>query len=345
MTTATRQYSEPTLEILGRLAAMPTPEGVKDDQKLHGAIFEHADQDHPGTPDRSLGEVAKCQTTGEDNGGFLDDKIAELLDQIDQGFQADDATHFEKLTIARKYGPMLLELKEIAPHGTFKQKLKERFPKISYAKCNRWMFLASHETEVAAAIEQYPDVSWGPKKMVDFLKGVWTPEPEDEDDWLEEDEDDYSGFVKDNDLDNGSVDVLPFTATTVKTSPPSSVVPPGATAGPVVQAVRTPPKSNKTTGKKGKKVQVSASKTKSNTSSPPTTKRTQYEVEVRLGFKMSVPEGTTADEITSAFRVAENWRVGINTPFEYEMTEKAVVVSHVKPWYSLGEFEPEAIPE
>ena len=55
-----------------------------------------------------------------------DRDIETLLDQIDQGLQADDATNFEKLEIARKYGPLLIQLKAMVPHGQFKLVLKER---------------------------------------------------------------------------------------------------------------------------------------------------------------------------------------------------------------------------
>lgn len=98
-----------------------------------------------------------------------DRQIVELLDQIDEGFRADDSTNLEKLNIARKYGPVLLELKLFVAHGQFMKTLKERFPQVSYPKCNRWMAIAKKEAEVAAAIEKFPDVAWGPKKMLDYL--------------------------------------------------------------------------------------------------------------------------------------------------------------------------------
>jgi hypothetical protein len=79
----------------------------------------------------------------------------------------------------------LWDLKALAAHGEFMNKLKERFPKVSYAKCNRWMNIAENETRVAAAIEKYPNVAWGPKTMIDYLKGSWTPEED-----AEHDEDD-----------------------------------------------------------------------------------------------------------------------------------------------------------
>lgn len=105
----------------------------------------------------------------------FDRDIETLLDQIDQGLRADDATNFEKLTIARKYGPLLIQLKAMVPHGQFKQVLKERFPRVSYSKCNRWMLIAKHESDVAATLIAHPNEAWGPKKMIDYLRGVWTP--------------------------------------------------------------------------------------------------------------------------------------------------------------------------
>lgn len=123
----------------------------------------------------------------------FDRDIETLLDQIDQGLRADDATNFEKLTIARKYGPLLIQLKAMVPHGQFKQVLKERFPRVSYSKCNRWMVIARHEAEVAEALVAYPDVAWGPKKMIDFLNGEFVPHDE-PDNW---DEEDLLGCVSD----------------------------------------------------------------------------------------------------------------------------------------------------
>lgn len=120
-----------------------------------------------------------------------DRDIETLLDQIDQGLQADDATNFEKLEIARKYGPLLIQLKAMVPHGQFKLVLKERFPRVSYAKCNRWMVIARNEAKVANSLVAYPDVAWGPKKMIDFLQGRWSPE-------VECDEDECYGVTPDN---------------------------------------------------------------------------------------------------------------------------------------------------
>lgn len=119
-------------------------------------------------------------------GVTFDGDIETLLNQIDQGLRADDATNFEKLTIARKFGPLLIELKAMVPHGRFKLVLKERFPKVSYSKCNRWMVIARNEDKVAEALVAYPDVSWGPKKMIDFLTGEFMPH-EEPDEWDEED--------------------------------------------------------------------------------------------------------------------------------------------------------------
>ena len=124
-------------------------------------------------------------------GATFDGEVESLLDQIDQGLRADDATNFEKLTIARKYGPLLIQLKAIVPHGQFKLVLNERFPKVSYSKCNRWMNIAKDETLVAKALDKYPDVKWGPKKMIDFFQGRWSPE-------VDCDEDECYGVTPDN---------------------------------------------------------------------------------------------------------------------------------------------------
>lgn len=109
------------------------------------------------------------KSTQKLHGATSEDNVESLLDQIGQGFQKDDATNLEKLNIARMYGPLLLQLKAIVPHGQFKQVLKKRFPKVSYSKCNRWMVIARQESQVAEVLMAYPNVAWGPKKMMDFL--------------------------------------------------------------------------------------------------------------------------------------------------------------------------------
>lgn len=137
-------------------------------------------------------------------GATSDAEIESLLDQIDEGLRADDATNFEKLTIARRYGPLLLELKAMVPHGRFKLVLKERFPRVSYSKCNRWMVIARHEAEVTEALVAYPDVAWGPKKMIDFLTGEFVPH-EEQDEW---DEEDLLGCVSDDPSYNHQVPIV-----------------------------------------------------------------------------------------------------------------------------------------
>ena len=102
-------------------------------------------------------------------------KIGDILDQLGQGFYADDATNLEKLNIARTYGAKLLELKALVPHGKFQETLAGRFPSVNYSKCNRWMGIAREASRVADATEKYPDIAWGPKKMIDFLTGSWRP--------------------------------------------------------------------------------------------------------------------------------------------------------------------------
>lgn len=125
----------------------------------------------------------------------VETRISEILDRIGQGLKEDDATNFEKLQIARKYGPFVMELKSVTPHGEYMKRLKEHFPKPSYDKCNRWRYLAENEERVAATLEKFPDVAWGPKKMADFLKGCWSPDAEDEEERYDGDEDEYGGYV------------------------------------------------------------------------------------------------------------------------------------------------------
>ncbi len=138
------------------------------------------------------------------HGATFDGEIDSLLNQIGQGLKEDDATNFEKLTIARKYGPLLIQLKAIVPHGHFKLVLKERFPRASYSKCNRWMVIARHEAEVAEALVAYPEVAWGPKKMIDFLNGEFVPH-EEPDEW---DEEDLLGCVSDDPNEESPIPVV-----------------------------------------------------------------------------------------------------------------------------------------
>lgn len=315
-------------------------------EKLHGATFDQA-----GTT--ASAEAAEPDLSDSNT------RIDELLGQIDQGVRDDDAANFEKLQIARRTGPLLLQLKELVPHGGFKPMLEERYPKQTYSKLNRWMYLARHETEVEQAITAHPDVAWGPKKMIDYLRGVWVPGEDEEDD-----EEDAAGIVQNppNDAEEGedrtedddvSGDApepaarLPFPGGTVNPGSASgtesdqqvsaagtsvegaasagSSVSPGQTAGAVVQAVPTAPKKSR----------------KKERTRPPVT-RTEYEVEVRLGFKLSVPDNITADDIRAALRDIARWDVSIKTPFDYEMSDTGLVMGHIRPW--LDGIEPHPIP-
>ncbi len=128
-------------------------------------------------------KVVRCNFDGE---------IDALLAQIGHGLLADDATNLEKLNIARKYGPLLRQLKALVPHGTFQKTLEERYPRVNYSKCNRWMYIAKHEAQVAEALIAHSDEAWGPKKMIDFLRGVLTLDEKQSDD------EECYGFTPDN---------------------------------------------------------------------------------------------------------------------------------------------------
>lgn len=313
----------------GASTQLEVPADLTGDQSLHRANSESENQPEVLPPPvEPLPETIPVNASTPD----LDRKIGELLDQIGEGLRADEATNFEKLTIARKYGPLLWDLKSLAAHGEFMNKLKERFPKVSYYKCNRWMTIAENEPEVAAAIEKYPDVAWGPKKMIDYLKG-WNPNEE-----PEEDEEDSDGFTVEDNLHeepllpNNEVDdanepdvTSPFAVGALNPDFAVEVeehqkqealeAQDTTTAGPVTQAVRTRPRPAQT---------VAGTRLTAN--------RTEYEVEVRIGFKVSVLEDVSAEDVTEAIRLAEHWTLGIETPFEYELSELGVVVGHVQPW-------------
>jgi hypothetical protein len=157
---------------------------IKSMMKLYGHLLRNNKvirmkrkaSERPSPQERPTGvlQILHCAT--------FDCEIDSLIDQIGEGLREDDATNFEKLNIARTYGPLLIQLKAIVPHGQFKIVLKERFPKVSYAKCNRWMVIARRDTEVAEALVAYSDIAWGPKKMFDYLTKEWRPEIESEED-------------------------------------------------------------------------------------------------------------------------------------------------------------------
>lgn len=310
---------------------MEAASDLSGDQSLHRANSESkSPPEIVSPPVESFPEAIPVDAGTPD----LDRKIGELLDQIAEGLRADDATNFEKLTIARKYGPVLWDLKALTAHGEFMKMLKERFPKVNYAKCNRWMFIANHEAEVVAAIEAHPAVAWGPKKMIDFVKGFWTPEEEEDGE-----EDDCFGtvreeYIKDEPLlpinDHTDDDANEPDATSpfaVGALNPEFAVQvedhqkqeafngqETATVGPVRQAVRTRRRPAQT---------VAVTRLAPN--------RTEYRVEVRIGFTISVPDDVSAEDVTEAISMAERWTVGIGTPFDYEMSELGVVVGHVQP--------------
>lgn len=135
-------------------------------QILHRATFEA--QGDPLPPDRSP------QDPGE-VGDPVERLTAALLDRIAEGLQADVQKETERLTLARTYGQRVLELKRTVPHGGYMDKLRERFTRSSYHKCHRWRFIAERDEEVEAALREHPDVTWGPTKVIAYLKGRWSP--------------------------------------------------------------------------------------------------------------------------------------------------------------------------
>lgn len=312
MTKTTKLNSRGAAATLGQISGMDLPNEAGDTQKLHGATFEI----------ESVPQMDLIKST-IDADELRDQKITELLDQIGLGLQADDATNFEKLTIARQYGALAWDLKAIVPHGEFKRRLKERFPKVNYSKVNRWMVISKNETEVATAIEKYPDVAWGPKKMIDYLKG-WNPEEE-----PEEDEDVSDGFTEEDNLDAETDDAheldatSPFAVGALNPSFAAKVegyqqeqsidAQETKTDGPDTQVVETAPAQD---------VEISQ----------PAANRIEYDVEVRIGFKFSVPDDASVEDVTEAIRMAEHWKVGIETPFEYEISDLGVVLEHVQLW-------------
>jgi hypothetical protein len=300
------------------------------DQKSHGATFDStADQQTP---------PVSPQSPFSPSDSSAEQRIAELLVQLGEGVQADKAANLTKLEIARKYGPLLWELKELCPHGTFKVRLKERYPTFHYTTPNRWMYVAKNEEQVAAALDKYPDVPWGLKKMIDFLRGSWSPEAEEEEDRFDGDEDEYTGFVP-SDLTeepsqeaSGEDDADEFATE----NDPEEIVDEEVGEEAETGILQFPPN----TRPKQQTHQVVASKAstpKPNSPKPkekaqPANRLTDYEVEVRLGFKLSVPSHLTADDIEAALKVGTNWAVELDTSFDNHVSEVMVRVSTVQPW-------------
>jgi len=64
---------------------------------------------------------------------------------------------------------------------------------------------------------------------------------------------------------------------------------------------------------------------------------TEYEVEVRLGFKLTVPASLSSDEVEVALENRLNWSVNLDTTFDTTLSEIGVVVTKVEPWDSPKE--------
>lgn len=305
------------------------------DQKSHGATFDSTanQQTPPVSPQSSFSE---CDSSAEQ-------RIAELLDQLGEGVQADKAANLTKLEIARKYGPLLWELKELCPHGTFKVRLKERYPNFHYTTPNRWMYVAKNEEQVAAALEKYPDVPWGLKKMIDFLRGSWSPEAEEEEDRFDGDEDEYTGFVPSDLTEEASQEVSneADAAESATEDDPEEIVDEEVGEEVETGVLQFPPN----TRPKQQTHQVVASKSSTPKPNPPKPKEnaqpaislTDYEVEVRLGFKLSVPTSLSTDDVEAALENRLIWSVILDTTFDTTLSEMGVVVTKVQPWDSPKE--------
>ena len=312
MATATNTNSQAAADILGEMAEWSKLDEAVDVQKLHRATFDAEDVPADAGPTQQ------------------EWKITELLDRIGEGLQAEDATNFQKLTIARNYGPHAWKLKALVPHGEFKLKLKERFPKFKYSKVNRWMVISKNKTEVSAAIEKYPDVAWGPKKMIDFLKG-WNPESEPEDD-----EDDSEGLPVEDNLND--VPLLTVHDEVEDEGNEEEVEDDEASVSPKHQhrPEQTP---------KGRSGGVEKSPNKKSSVPEPDVKRVEYGVKLSLSFTISVPENVTAEQVKETFRTGGSLTLGKAAPFNYQLSEMTVVEVAVQASDSLDEFEPEAVPQ
>lgn len=140
------------------------------------------------------GAQFQVETLGVDD--LPDQQISALLEQIDEGLKAHHNTNREKLRIALEYGPLLLKIKELSPHGTFLTTLKDRFPKINYSICRRWLYLSRHEEAIKEALSVHPNKAWGPTTMIRYLKDIASQKDTSVEEYLEDEE-----FVDDQELE------------------------------------------------------------------------------------------------------------------------------------------------
>jgi len=302
-------------------------EETTEHQSLHSANFDAGGEPATDEVPAPLSPEPPADSSGLN---LVDQKIGELLDEIGQGFREDDATNIEKLTIARKYGPVLWALKLLVPHGGFMDKLVERYPTVKYSKLNRWMFIAKHEVEIQEALEKYPDVAWGQKKMIDFLKGKWTPE-----DFEDEEEEDFHGVVHDEDIEEEPLFSSQDDMDDEAEPDPASPWAVGA-LNPALAAQSHAQSDGNEDDEQDQEDDEPQTPPTQNPVRPnrhlPAVNRTEFEVEVRISFKLSVPDDITAESVMEALGETENWTIGIETPFDYELSERGVRVSHVRPW-------------
>jgi hypothetical protein len=328
MNTLVNEHIQAAAVALNNIADSALQDEESSSQKSHGATFEAAAETNPNS--QSQGSISD-----DGNGDSTEKRIAELLDQIGEGIQADNDANLTKLEIARKVGPLLFELKELCPHGTFKHRLKERHPNFHYTTPNRWMYVAKNEERVAAALEKFPDVAWGLKKMIDYLRGSWSPEAEDEVDRFDGNEDEYNGFVKDDLLepelleansDDSPPGDEPTTTGDEEAESESDVV----QFTPKTTTPKTKHQSHQVVNKK----EHPAKATNKGQQENPASTVIDYEIEVRLGFKFSVPADFSTNDVRQALKDRKYWAVKLDTPFDNQISELGIVVSEVKPWDS-----------
>jgi hypothetical protein len=196
------------------------------------------------------------------------------------------------------------------------------------------MYLAKNENRVAAALEKFPNVVWGLKKMIDYLRGSWSPEAEDEEDRFDGNEDEYNGFVKDDLLEPE----LPEANSEDSLSghePTTTGDEEGESESNVVQFIpKTTTNTKHQTHQVVNKKEHPAKATNKKQQKNPASTVIDYEIEVRLGFKFSVPADVSSDDVQQALKDRKYWAVKLDTPFDNQLSELGIVVSEVKPWDS-----------
>ncbi len=263
-----------------------------------------------------------------------------LTAQLEAGFEEWHGLKKKGLEVALYYGSLLLEWRELAGHGSWQQEVREKVKGADIRTCNRWKRIAEHREEVEDALARWPEVRWGLVRMLDYISGRFDP---DQPQGYEEDDGEYApAEVEVGGKPGGGMPTVGVEKSTASAGAGSEAGLAGGLDG-AGQAGEQEECQEDRPGTPAAPAEGASTQPDQGQSEPtvrPAAKRNEFEVEVRLGFKLSVPDHVAAQDVSEAIRFAERWTVGINTPFEFELSEKGVVVSLVRPWDNLHPSQP-----